>query len=586
MAGHGTDSRVRLQALRKFPHAARTLLLVTTFSWFPGPGMLVAAPLGAQAITGTVVEAETGAPVEGASVVLLNRNGDQLDWRLTNTAGRFGFQMTQAGTYLLRADRIGRASVLSDPIPVDRGVTAVYRLETPVEAILLAGIDVSGSRRCEVRPGEGASTARVWEEVRKALELTSRTSRQGRYRYVIRHYEREWDARGRRVRSEQSRIQRGVMASPFRSLNVERLLEGGFVQGDDDGFVYYAPDADILLSDPFLDTHRMKLANGENEAEGLLGLAFEPTEDRRVTDISGVLWVDPESGELQWLDYQYEFLDVPDSDRLGGKIQFYGLPNGTWIVREWYIRMPILEEVRRIGLRLREGRARLVGLREQGGLVQRVNDLQGDLVLDSESGIIEGVVLASEGSDAVDEVVVLLDGRRRATTDEDGRFQFTDLVEGYYGLRVLNPVLDSLGLSAEPVFFEVSPGEVTSARLRSSSLDTVMTEKCGPVDRSADDGILTGFALDERGDPLPGARVSVAWEEFERQANGNFRTVDRMVTTPELGDDGFFLMCGLPRDRSVDITVEWNGIESRPERFQLSGMQRASRRDITFRGGR
>ena len=581
MVDNGTDSRVRLHALRAFLHAAPMLFLVTT-SRFLGAGMLVATPLAAQAITGTVVEAETGAPVEGASVVLLTRSGDQLDWRLTNAAGRFGFQMTQPGTYLLRADRIGRASVLSDPIPVDRGVTAVYRLETPVEAILLAGIEVSGSRRCEVRPGQGAATARVWEEVRKALELTSRTSGRGLYRYVIRHYERELDARGRRVRSEQSRIQRGVMANPFRSLAVERLLEGGFVQEDNEGFVYYAPDADVLLSDPFLDTHCMKLANGEDEAEGLLGLSFEPTEDRRVTDISGVLWVDPENGELQWLDYRYEFLDIPDSDRLGGKIRFYGLPNGTWIVREWYIRMPILEESRRIG---RRGRAQLVGLREQGGLVSRVNDLQGDLVLDSEAGIIEGVVLASEGSDVVEAVVVSLENGRRATTDEDGRFQFTDLTEGYYSLRVLNPALDSLGLSAEPVFLQVSPGEVTSARLRFSSSDTVIAERCAPIDPDYE-GILTGFALNERGAPLPGARVSVAWQEFEIQANGNPRTVDNVVTTPELEDDGFFLMCGLPRDRPVDITVEWNGIESEPERFQLSASQRASRRDITFRGGR
>ncbi len=583
MAGHGTDSRVCLQALRTFLRATRTLSLVTTFSWFLGAGMLVAAPLAAQAITGTVVEAETGAPVEGASVVLLNRNGDQLDFRLTTAAGRFGFQLTQAGTYLLRADRIGRASVLSDPIPVDRGVTAVYRLETAVEAIMLAGIEVSGSRRCEVRPGEGASTARVWEEVRKALELTSRTSGQNRYRYVIRHYERELDARGRRVRSEQSRIQRGVMANPFRSLAVERLLESGFVQEDGQGFIYYAPNADVLLSDPFLDTHCMKLANGEDEAEGLLGLEFEPTEDRRVTDISGVLWVDPENGELQWLDYRYEFLDVPDSDRLGGKIRFYGLPNGTWIVQEWYIRMPILEESRRIG---RQGRASLVGLSEQGGLVRRVTDLQGDVVLDAESGIIEGVVLASEGSDAAAEVVVLLDGARRATTDEDGRFQFADLAEGYYGLRVLNPTLDAVGLSAEPVFFEVSPGEVTSARLQLSSSDAVIAQRCASFDLSEYEGILTGFALNEGGAPLPGARVSVAWEEFEIQANGTPRTVDNVVTTPELGDDGSFFVCGLPRDLPVDITVEWNGIESEPEQFRLSEAQLASRRDITFRGAR
>ena len=580
IAGHSIDSHVGLHAPGPFPHLARMLSLVTIFSGFLGAGILVATPLGAQGIAGTLVQTETGAPIEGASVVLLNRSGDQVDWRLTDASGRFGFPRIQAGTYLLRADRIGHASVLSDSIMVEPGVTTVYRLETPVEAILLAGIDVTSSSRCELRPGRGASTAAVWEEARKALEATSRTTDLGVYRYVIRHYERELDDRGREVRSEQSRIQRGVMANPFLSLNVEILLERGFMHSDGDGFVYYAPDADVLLSDRFLDSHCMSLTEGEGEAEGLLGLSFEPTENRGVPDISGVLWVDPEDAELQWLDYRYEFLNVPNSDRLGGKIQFYGLPNGTWIVREWYIRMPLLEAT--LGI---DQQTRLIGLREQGSLVLSVNNLQGDLVLDSGAGIIEGVVLLPEGSDPVVGVVVLLDDSTRVTTDEDGRFRFTALAQGYHGLRVLNPVLDSLGLPAEPVFFEVSAGEVTSASLRFSSIQTVLTEKCGPVERPGFEGILTGFALDENGDPLPGARVSVAWEEFE-QLGGTLGTVHKVLTTSELPDDALFLVCGLPRDRAVDLTVEWNGIESRIERFQLSRAQRVSRRNITIRGGR
>ena len=556
------------------------LSLVTIFSGFLGAGILVATPLGAQGIAGTLVQTETGAPIEGASVVLLNRSGDQVDWRLTDASGRFGFPSIQAGTYLLRADRIGHAGVLSDSIVVEPGVTTVYRLETPVEAILLAGIDVTSSSRCELRPGRGASTAAVWEEARKALEATSRTTDLGVYRYVIRHYERELDDRGREVKSEQSRIQRGVMANPFLSLNVEILLERGFMHSDGDGFVYYAPDADVLLSDRFLDSHCMSLTEGEGEAEGLLGLSFEPTENRGVPDISGVLWVDPEDAELQWLDYRYEFLNVPNSDRLGGKIQFYGLPNGTWIVREWYIRMPLLEAT--LGI---DQRTRLIGLREQGSLVLSVNNLQGDLVLDSGAGIIEGVVLLPGGSDPVGGVVVLLDDSTPVTTDEDGRFRFTALAQGYHGLRVLNPVLDSLGLPAEPVFFEVSAGEVTSASLRFSSIQTVLTEKCGPVERPGFEGILTGFALDENGDPLPGAWVSVVWEEFE-QLGGTLGTVHKVLTTSELPDDALFLVCGLPRDRAVDLTVEWNGIESRIDRFQLSRALRVSRRNITIRGGR
>ena len=193
--------------------------------------------------------------------------------------------------------------------------------------------------------------------------------------------------------------------------------------------------------------------------------------------------------------------------------------------------------------------------------------------------------LSPESSDPVEEVVVLLDDGTRVTTDEDGRCRFTALVEGYHGLRVFNPVLDSLGLSAEPVFFEVSRGEVTPARLRFRSLDTVMTELCATADASSYEGILTGFALMRRATlcPAPESR----WHgRRSKNGPGGSECVYKVLTTSELPGDGSFLMCGLPRDRSVDITVERNGRESRPERFQLSQTQRVSRRDITIRGGR
>ena len=61
----------------------------------------------------------------------------------------------------------------------------------------------------------------------------------------------------------------------------------------------------------------MSLTEGEDEEEGLLGLEFEPVEDRGVPEISGVLWLDADDGHLQWLDYDYEYLDVPSAERLG-----------------------------------------------------------------------------------------------------------------------------------------------------------------------------------------------------------------------------------------------------------------------------
>ena len=107
--------------------------------------------LRAQAIRGTLVEAGTGTPVDGAAIVLLDEAYAQISWWLTDPSGRFSFILQHGGTFRLRADRI----------VVKGEETVVYRLEIPVEAIVLAGITVESGRRCEVRPGAGEATARV-----------------------------------------------------------------------------------------------------------------------------------------------------------------------------------------------------------------------------------------------------------------------------------------------------------------------------------------------------------------------------------------------------------------------------------------
>ena len=346
--------------------------------------MLAAAPLGAQTvISGTVVETETGAPVEGAAVVLLDRSREEVAWRLTDAAGRFVFARPRGGTYTLRTVRIGHASVESDPFALGRGTTVVRRLESPVEAITLAGIDVESNRRCEVRPGQGEATAMVWEEARKALVAAWRTSETGIYRYTVRRHEREWDSRARNVRSEQIEdVEFWEGPTAFSAQGIDDLLENGFTRRHDGASSFYGPDAAVLLSDPFLDTHCMSLSEGEDEAEGLLGLYFQPVEDRNVADISGVLWLDPSDSKLQWLDFRYEFLDAVDSEELGGRIRFSGLPDGTWIVNEWYIRAPILEWTLR-GSRVVQ---RLAGISETGASVAQVFNLQGDLVIEWSAG--------------------------------------------------------------------------------------------------------------------------------------------------------------------------------------------------------
>ena len=562
---------------RYAPRVVRVLWLGLLMVTLVRPG----SSLRAQAIHGTLVDASTGAPVDGAAVVLLDEVDTQVAWRLTDPSGRFSFPLERPGTYRLRADRIGHASVRSDPLVVDGLDTITYRLEMPVEAIVLVGLTVESGRRCQVRPGSSEATAQVWEEARKALEATAQTTRRGFYRYVIRRFERELDARGRRVLKEESRIDRQLTPNPWKSLPVDDLLSGGFVRADGDGSVYYAPDADVLLSDPFLDTHCMRLTEGEDESEGLIGLAFEPVNDRGITEISGTLWVDPSNGELQWLDYGYEELDVPNRDRLGGRVSFEGLPNGTWIVRDWTIRMPLLSATRteRGGIR-----TELIGIKEEGGLIVRVSDVGGEIVLDSRSGILEGVVVDSAGNAPVAGVVVRLDGSNQATTDEEGRFRYTSLAEGHYSLSVSNPALDALGLGPPPTYVESVPGEVSSIRLQFPGVVSALTAVCGPHEPRVGGGILMGHIRDASGAPAPGSEVLIRWQEV-RALPGGFQRRDIEARVSVEREDGMFAACGLPSDRWLQISVDWAGTESQSERWRFPGMRVVAEKDMTAPSG-
>ncbi|CAN5331760.1 hypothetical protein BH20GEM2_BH20GEM2_18930 [soil metagenome] len=168
---------------------------------------------------------------------------------------------------------------------------------------------------------------------------------------------------------------------PFASLPAAELAAGGYVQAGPEGTYYYAPDADVLLSDTFLDGHCFRVERGEGTERGLIGLAFEPVEPRGQpargrTEIEGVLWLDRASAELRSLEYRYRDVphDVP-TDRLGGRVEFDRLPDGSWIVRRWWVRMPIVE-TRRDRFRKPDGgavqereRSVLTGLKEEGGEV-------------------------------------------------------------------------------------------------------------------------------------------------------------------------------------------------------------------------
>jgi hypothetical protein len=481
--------------------------------------LLLPAPAGAQVVRGQLLNGETGLPLEGAMIVLQGQGGE-LATVLSNAAGRFLVRAPGPGSFTVRADRIGHASTTSDPFSMVVGDTVDLRLVAEVKAIRLEGLEVSGERRCEIRPESGRAVATVWEEARKALTAAAFTEETGYYRYRTIRFARELDAQGRRVLSEQRRASQGYQAAPFESLPAETLVAEGFMRPDPDGDLYFAPDAKALLSNPFLDTHCLGLTSGQGDTAGLLGVSFEPIEGRELPEIRGVVWVDPSTGELRHVDYTYENLDPAlRSDAVGGKVAFQGLPNGTWIVTEWRIRMPSAA----LAPDYRGGRqVVLAGIREVGGEVDRIQDQAGETVLEAERATLTGVVLDETGVAALAGATVRIVGTQAfATTQADGSFTLPGLSEGVYSVSFSHPTIPALGGLPEPVEVELRVGDVASVRMVAPPLSRLLEVACGGEERPEESAALTGLVTDgETGEPLPGAVIRVLWTDFRFRGTG------------------------------------------------------------------
>lgn len=343
--------------------------------------------LRAQTVLGTAVEAADGRPIRGAFVLLENEEGEERARGLTTVDGAFRLATARPGTYRLRLERIGFEDLVTEPFQLEAGERISRHLEVNVSPVELSAVKVEGGEpRCGTPADEALELGRVWDEARKALEGAAWTDRQSYYRFDVLLFRQELDPDGAPVAEPEYESIRVYGRHPFVSALPNDLAYGGWVRRQGEGLKFYAPDAEVLLSDSFLGLHCFRLVRSEPAADRRLGIEFAPVPGRRVgraiPDIRGVLWLDPETAELRTLEFGYANLDLPvPTDLLGGRVEFDHLPDGSWIVRSWEIRTPLAElrDLRQGGRR--EQRVRLAGLQLEGRqvlAVWRTGDVQAD----------------------------------------------------------------------------------------------------------------------------------------------------------------------------------------------------------------
>ncbi len=343
-------------------------------------------PLSAQVVRGRFIDSSAGTPVEGGIIAVLDRGGHQVGRALTDSTGWFALVVGAPGEYHIRASRIGYEDVVTPPFTVQVGDVAERNVVASVRPILLERIAVRGRARCHTRPEQGEQTQALWTAIRAALAADVVTEAGKGLRYDIVEY------RGRRDPTTMEGLTRpqtvtrdGVAVHPFVSAPADELVTHGFVGYGIDSTSYFAPDAAVLLSDAFLQSHCFSVVAPEDGVRDVIGLAFRPIHGRRLPDVEGTLWVNLASAQLEYLDYNYTGLRAPQIGNVGGRVAFSPVGSGRWIVSDWYVRMPLVPRVYVEGHLSRdplpsERHAKGVEIIEEGGFVLRARDRVGNVV--------------------------------------------------------------------------------------------------------------------------------------------------------------------------------------------------------------
>lgn len=504
------------------------------------------SPLTAQVLTGVLLETDTRAPIEGALVSLLT-DDRRLTLSFTDAQGAFALRAPQPGRYRLRAERIGFDTETSAEIEISAVGRGGFEFLIRTRAVYLDAIEVTGDARCG-RRDDGSEVARVWDEARKALDAVALTESAGMVRLAVVSWKRDIDAATGSPSNERRQIRSARSRIPLRSLPPDDLADAGYVRSDETGIDWYAPDADVLLSDSFQATHCFSL-RGDADRPSLIGLAFRPLSPTGTPDIEGTMWLDRQSAEIRELDFRYARLPWRIWDRsIGGRVSFQRLGGGPWIVSDWQVRMPIMVRAME-----RDVEIRISGFLEEGDQVLDVRSIERIRATD---GIVASAPVAPDSTIGVRAVgttaapdSAALTARPVGGTDPDSSAAgvaatAADSVVDLPGIRVetegRSPALARVGFyermeATRGRFLTRDDIEQRRPSLASHAIENVPGIR---TRNSTNDGMLVWFAGNEKatlsGVVICGPRLLVNGLEVHQGGDGGPLAIDRFVSVHEI----------------------------------------------------
>jgi hypothetical protein len=110
-------------------------------------GLIIAAPVTGQTISGKLLDGSTRQPIASGSLALLKEDSTVATSAATDTAGNFVLRAPAAGSYHLRAERMGYRTAMTPPLELEDKDTLRVEFRLSVEAVELNPITVTGYSR-------------------------------------------------------------------------------------------------------------------------------------------------------------------------------------------------------------------------------------------------------------------------------------------------------------------------------------------------------------------------------------------------------------------------------------------------------
>jgi len=329
--------------------------------------LLLAEGVEGQHVQGRIQD-DLGQWVATALVTLEEEGGITVRAVVSTSEGDYSIPAGRSGRFRIRVERLGLTPFTTPTFELHVGETRTLPITVPPAPVVLGGIDVEGESRCEVRPEDARLIARLRDEAgrvfRDAPPLDPGAVLSG-FRAI--HYRRELDPSGETQLAVERRDEYALGSFlPFAPRAENQLLWGGFtaLAEEDRQFSFYAPPVEMIFSEPFLDrTCFTRIV----EREGRVGIVFAPLEGMTVMGIGGTIWLDPETLQARLLSYEY-YDPVGEKPNGGsGEVELVTLPDGTFLLARWWIRLP--SELELPPENVMNGRARALALAEEGGLL-------------------------------------------------------------------------------------------------------------------------------------------------------------------------------------------------------------------------